>query len=40
MLVLVEIGAFMLVVDLLTCGFTHVYLRLWLLACYLVMVSS
>jgi hypothetical protein len=40
MLILVEIGVFMLVVDLLNL-FIHFisYLSSWLLACYLLMVS-
>jgi hypothetical protein len=37
MLVLVEIGVFMLVVDLLIHSIS--YLSSWLLVCYLVMVS-
>jgi hypothetical protein len=40
MLVLVDIGVFMLVVICLTCLFASFHiLSSWLLACYLVMVS-
>jgi hypothetical protein len=40
MLVLVKIGVFMLVVDLLNLRIHFIsYLSSWLLACYLVMVS-
>jgi hypothetical protein len=40
MLILIEIGVFMLVVDLLNMLIHFIsYLSSWLLACYLVMVS-